>query len=119
MDICAVELTALFQKNPDDAQAEELAMLGRGVLSKFGQVATMNWTAEAGSRVSKSSGRPGCKLRARLTLQPTDGKVDWLALDRELRDAMAERHKRFKVSLEDPGEMGPNTAVAVAEFSRP
>lgn len=100
VDLCAVEVEALFQKKPDDMQAERLAGLVSTVLSKFGQVRSSVWTTEKAS------------LRARLTMHPTNRQLDWTALDRDLRDAVSERHRRFRVTLTNPRTMIPTGPTA-------
>lgn len=101
VDTCSAEAEALFQDDPDDGQAKALADVAAGVMSRYGQVSSSVSTAETGT------GKAGGSLRARVTMRPTGGRLNWAALDRDLRAAVAERHRRFRVTLTDPRSMVP------------
>ncbi len=106
MDTCVIEVSVPFQDSPDDEQARRLAELARGVACGFGRIVSETSAAEiSGEAVGRAKRMPEGVLRARLTLRPTGGVLDRVALDDGLRDAVSARHRRFAVLLRDPGEM--------------
>jgi len=107
VETCSVELWAMFQTNPTNAEAKKLASLASGVASEFGKVTSSIYVAERGEDAGKSSKKPGGTLRTRLVLRPKNGKLDWVALNKSMRDTVSKRYKRFKVLLEDPARIVP------------